>query len=283
MADDKVEGPARELVFLGIVIDTVKGEARLDERRLEDLRDELKLWANKRTASVKEIRSLVGTLTFATRVVRVGRCFVRRMLDHVSALPAWPASRQHALSAALQADVCWWQRFIGEWNGISILYEADWSDAAKLRLYTDACSAGYGGVYQRQWFAGAWTAQQEAEAQRDARDSMPWKELFALVTAAATWGSQWQGMKVEFFCDCLPVVQALHKLSSKRPAIMQLIRTLLLIAAQHQFAFRVRHVAGSLNCAADALSRGNVQMFMANNPQAERAATAAAPLPECTW
>ncbi len=30
----------------------------------------------------------------------------------------------------------WWQRFIGEWNGVSIMYEAEWSDAAKLRLYT---------------------------------------------------------------------------------------------------------------------------------------------------
>jgi hypothetical protein len=126
-----------------------------------------------------------------------------------------------------------------------------------LQPHTDACVVGYAAVVNTHWFHGRWTLDQECAA-RDAtmgRDSMPWKELFAIVAAAATWGSTWERQKIVFFTDCMPVVQALMKGSSRTRRIMQLIRALHYYAARHHFVYRVEHIAGVRNTVADELSR----------------------------
>ena len=48
MADKKVEGSSTCLVFLGILIDTVRGELRLPLDKLTRLRDRVKEWLQKK-------------------------------------------------------------------------------------------------------------------------------------------------------------------------------------------------------------------------------------------
>ena len=109
---------------------------------------------------------------------------------------------------------------------------------------------------------------------------MPYLELLALTMAAATWGAQWRGRRVVFFNDCAPVVQAVNKGTSRSPLLMTLIRALFLIAARHQFEFKLVHLPGVCNPAADALSRGDQERFHALCPGADRSATI--PLPFST-
>jgi hypothetical protein len=87
------------------------------------------------------------------------------------------------------------------------------------------------------------------------RDSMPWKELYAIVAAAATWGPHWSRRRILFWTDCQPVVQALSKGASRTRRMMQLIRALHFYAARHSFSYRVQHIAGVDNGIADELSR----------------------------
>ena len=84
---------------------------------------------------------------------------------------------------------------------------------------------------------------------------MPWKELYAIVAAAATWGHLWERRKVIFVTDCMPIVQALAKGASRTRGIMQLIRLLHFYAARHHFVYRAEHIAGDKNVIADELSR----------------------------
>lgn len=55
----------------------------------------------------------------------------------------------------------------------------------------------------------------------------------------------------------MPIVQALAAdlRSSSCPDMMDMIRVLMAIAAEHQFDFRVDHIDGVANITADALSR----------------------------
>lgn len=108
-----------------------------------------------------------------------------------------------------------------------------------------------------QWFQRRWTAEQESIAQDSGmtRDSMPWKELYAIVAAVATWGALWSRKRVVFWTDCQPVVQALAKGSSRTRRMMQLIRSLHFYAAKYSFAYRAQHIAGVDNTIADELSR----------------------------
>ena len=224
------------MVFLGILFDSVAMTFVSMMRSLQPFHAELTAWNERKTASREELQSFIGVLSFAAKVVAPGRTFLRRMIDHLKTLPSNTATTtQHPLSASFRADLNWWRHFLSKWNGIAIVPDVNWSPAHVLDIYTDACVEGYGAMYGPHWFACSWTVDEEQQAARNKRDSMPFKELYALTSAAATWGSQWSGRKILFHCDCLPIVDAWRRGDSKQPHISNLIRTLLFIAATHDF------------------------------------------------
>ena len=55
MAADKNEGPVTVLIFFGILVDTVAGELRLPEDKLERLKNLLQQWGTKRVCRRKEL------------------------------------------------------------------------------------------------------------------------------------------------------------------------------------------------------------------------------------
>ena len=79
------------LEVLGWTIDTVAMTISLPPAKLVQLRKLLERWpADRRIASVSELRSLVGRLLHVCEVVRPGFCFVRRILNQLglSSVPA---------------------------------------------------------------------------------------------------------------------------------------------------------------------------------------------------
>jgi len=283
MSAAKTEGPVTRLVFLGIELDTVKMCARLSDERLAALKAMLLVWVSRDTGSFQEISSLTGMLNFACNVVRPGRTYMRRLIAFTTELTARhaPRRKQFHLGADVHADIHWWAHFVHQWNGISLLYELEWSSAVKLELSTDACLTGYGATCGDEWFQGVWSDDVLQAALRADRESMPYLELMAVVLAAVTWGHKWRGRKVLFHCDCQPVVQALHKMASASIDMMHLIRQLSMTAAMGGFNFRVVHIAGVLNVAADALSRFDDVRFRLECPHARQhpSSISALPLP----
>jgi hypothetical protein len=260
-APDKTEGPTTRLTFLGVQIDSEAMTVSLDQPRLETIRLLLREWAGRDACSLRQLQSTIGTLAWAAQVVRHGRTFLQHLRDLATAHQN--TRRPHdttaiAVTEDVRDDLAWWERYMAQWNGISLLWDEDWlSDSSPLQPHTDACVEGYGAVCGTHWFHGTWTAEHQQLARDDSmdRDSMPWKELFAIVAAASTWGAQWARRRVTFFTDCMPVVQALSKGASRTRRIMQLIRILHFTAAQHHFIYRVHHIPGVENTIADELSR----------------------------
>lgn len=281
IATDKLVGPVTQLVYLGIQLDSSTMTASLDPSRVNDINTMLSKWASRRSCSRRELLSLIGTLSFATKVVRPGRIFLRRMLNRAAATKHRPAL---SLDDGFRADLQWWIASMQDWNGVSLLYEQQWAATPAFNVTTDACDTGAGAVCGDSWFAHRWSASElKAAATGDGvgERSMPYLELLALAMAAATWsaGGAWAGKRVTFHCDCEPVVLAVSKLTSPSPRIMHLIRTLFLIAARARFEFRVLHIAGVTNSAADALSRGQVGLFRSFCPTSTRLPATPSPLP----
>jgi hypothetical protein len=155
------------------------------------------------------------------------------------------------------------------WNGVSLLYDDEWTSAPRIELWTDACNTGYGAYYAGRWFAGRWSEEELQAATRDQRISMPFLEMRALVMAAGTWGHLWRGKKITFNCDCQPVVQAMKDMRSRTTTQMHQIRSMHLLAAEHNFDLRVWHIVGETNVVADELSRaGASQVFRTMCPRA---------------
>ena len=79
LAFEKVKGPSTSLTFLGIVLDTVRMEARLPTDKLCRIRHQVKAWLTRKKATKRQILSLVGLLQHATKVVCPGCNFLSRM------------------------------------------------------------------------------------------------------------------------------------------------------------------------------------------------------------
>ena len=72
----KTVGPTCELEYLGIVLETLKMEARLQREKIDRIVKMISLSLNKQSLTRKELEQLLGHLNFATRVILPGRAFV---------------------------------------------------------------------------------------------------------------------------------------------------------------------------------------------------------------
>ena len=81
LAEDKTEGPATQLTILGIEVDSVAMTLCLPTEKLQRLRTLLAEWQGRKSGLRRELESLVGQLQHASKVVRTGRCFLRRLYD----------------------------------------------------------------------------------------------------------------------------------------------------------------------------------------------------------
>ena len=84
---NKTEGPTTALVFLGIVIGSVKGELRLPQEKLSQLKRILSAWSGKRAATKHELQVLLGHLNHAASVVQAGRPFLRHLIEAMTGPP----------------------------------------------------------------------------------------------------------------------------------------------------------------------------------------------------
>jgi hypothetical protein len=261
IATEKTVGPTTRIVFLGIQIDSEAMSISLDQERVASITTLLENWQQRVTCSLQQLQSLVGILSFAACVVAHGRTFIQQLRTLMQEHTGTNDNRDEAaisITDECREDIEWWLRFMQQWNGISLLWEQEWlADDNIIQPHTDACTEGYGAVCGRQWFHGEWTEEQQrwSEEGTHDRESMPFKELYALVTAAATWGNLWTRKRITFRTDCLPAAMAVTKGTSTSRRMMQLIRFLHYNAAQHHYQYRVIHIAGVHNVIADELSR----------------------------
>ena len=66
---------------MGIIVDSVRMEARLPQDKLVRINQLLKTFKNRRSARLVELQSLIGTLQFACKVVVPGRTFLQRGIN----------------------------------------------------------------------------------------------------------------------------------------------------------------------------------------------------------
>ena len=255
-----MEGPSLQLEYLGILLDSVALEARLSPQRLQEIHQSLNTWSLRTHCRKQELLSLIGTLSFAARVVPAGSTFLRRMIDLATTAPSLQDTIH--LSVSFRLDMEWWQAFAMPWNGRSFFLLPGWTPAPDLQLYTySSGTIGFGAYCQGSWFNGRLSQEQ-------LQHSIQWKELYPIVLAACAWGHRWSTLRIRLHCDNQAIVRCLNSGTSHCPHIMVLLRSLLLIAAKPNFHIAAQHIPGKHNIIADSLSRFNMQVFRAHAPQA---------------
>ena len=105
----KTIGPSREIEFMGIILDSVRMEARLPQDKLIRINQSLNSFKNRRSVRLVELQSLIGTLHFACKVVVPGRTFLQRAINLTRGVP----SRFHhiRLNKEFFKDLAMWKNF----------------------------------------------------------------------------------------------------------------------------------------------------------------------------
>ena len=192
-----------------------------------------KLSDKKPSCSVKDLQSLVVSLSHACEVVHTGRTFLRRMLE---LLKGCKKNQQGVcLNLSFLSDLVWWNLFLEDWNGIGML-ENPADGMPDIEIHSDA-SGSFG--------CGAWTGDLWLQLQWPegvSNWSIAAKELVPIVITALVWGDQWGDRLILVHCDNQAVVKVINSRSSKEDIlIMHLLRCVFFISAHHNFALRATH------------------------------------------
>ena len=177
LATDKVEGPSKLLIFLGILLDS-----HLMQMRLQELKTMITLWLDKKVATKRDLLSLIGHLAYASKVVLEGRPFLRRMIDLASSRKL--LDHPLRLNTQFRSDLLWWHLFLEDWNGVSCL-QIHTNASPDITLYTDASGSwGCAAAQLPHWFQLQWPT---------SHSDLPiaTKELLPIVMAVAIWGRRW--------------------------------------------------------------------------------------------
>ena len=272
LASDKLVGPIQKLQFLGITLDTVNLELHLPAEKLVRLKVLVSSWRGKRSCRKRELLSLIGHLQHATRVVKPGRSFLRRMID--LAQVAKELHHHIRLSASFRSDLEWWAMFLSDWNGVSMMASLG-RVSPEVTITSDASGKTGCGAFSLlgKWFQGLWHG-----VWQDVHITV--KELLPIVIACAVWGHECQGKTVRCLCDNAAVVAIIRSGTCRIPLAMHLMRTLFFFTAHFQISLVAEHIPGHHNEAADAISRNNLTLFYQQVPGAEQLPT---PIPQELW
>ena len=150
VAENKLEGPSTCLMFLSFELDSKALEMRLPRDKLLDLQQTSSAWSGRRSCRKKELESLVGKLSHASRVVQPGKTFLRQLFELLKG--THKGFHHIRLNVAARSDIYWWSTFVQSWNGISLLREFD-KEKVDHYITTDASGqVGCGGLWQNKWF-----------------------------------------------------------------------------------------------------------------------------------
>ena len=164
-----------------------RADATITEGRKTELQQAIRQLEGRRTCTKRELLSLIGKLTFACKVVPPGRLFLRRLIDLSTTVRH--LHHRATLNKAARADLAWWRHFLPTWPGTSLFLQSDWTPAPDMELFTDASNLGYGVYWAGQWFNHHWSSDQSGY-------TIAWKELYAILVAASTWGNIWLRKRV---------------------------------------------------------------------------------------
>jgi hypothetical protein len=268
LASDKSVGPVTKLVFLGLEIDSIRQLVTVPQEKLLTIVGKINKALRGEKITLKELQSLVGSLSFICRAVTPGRAFLRRLIDLQCGIKqSWYKIR---LSVGAKADLRMWVVFLNDFNGSTIFSDRVWLGDQDVQFFTDASgSVGFGFFFDGRWFQGKWPSVKFA-----LEHSIAWLELFPIIVASALWGDQLKGKKIVLRCDNESVVAIINKQTSKCQSLMKLVRFFVLQCLKNNVIFCARHVPGKDNNIADALSRFQMSRFWEAAPGARPVPTA---------
>ena len=205
VALEKNEGPATSVPYLGILIDTLRGEIRLPPDKLARIAQELRKWCEKKAASKRELLSLIGLLHHAASVVVPGRPFLRHLITLSKSVKH--LHYMVRLNLAARSDILWWHTFMSTWNGLAFMpFHPVSAGIPHLRCLRVM------GLWRLLGFTLVPTGMDISDALAE-----------YYIHGAASHSPGWWSSRVICYCDNEAAVAVINKGSAKDPRLVQLL------------------------------------------------------------
>ncbi len=266
LQDSKCTGATQVIEFLGIQIDTVKGTLSITQERMDEIVELLQSWQQKKICTKRELLSLIGKLSFVSRVVRAGRTFLRRLI--VLSKSVKFLHFKIKLNKSARADLYWWMKSIQSHNGVTY-FPVKWHENECSVLFTDASDRAMGGWIDGHWYAYPYTGEMAHAS------SLPihYREMMAVCIGVATFADQLSNHKVILRVDNQAICHAINAGTIKCEPTMKLIRCLYYTMTQCNIQCQAKYISTEDNVQADALSRLDIQKFRQTCTSADKAMT----------
>jgi hypothetical protein len=263
LAPAKVEGPAPLLEYLGVIVDSVTETLAVSPARRTELLDLLRYFAGRSRASVHQIQSLIGKLSFASQVLPGSRPFLRRLIDLVRG-----PNGQRRLTSSVRSDLKYWTAHFDSWNGRA-RWRRDESDPFVFGSDASTTGFGYGlescparalaslppGMQPGTVRMGSWAVSNGDAVRQSTSSTIQYGEAFCVLAAAVEYGSLLRDSHVVFVIDNAADVFVFNRLSTRDIAVGKLLRSLCDTTLQHNFTFSAVHRYGEDNDLFDWASR----------------------------
>lgn len=245
---DKASPPSEIMSFLGVLFNTITMTMEITPERLIEIRNLVRSWLNKDTASLRELQSLLGKLNFVAACVKPSRIFISRLLIWLRSIynssEVW-----HHIPDIVKKDLIWWDKFLPIYNGISMMEYESWSKPDSI-FSSDSCLTGCGGFWNGCYFH---TIFPENILKQSLHISV--LEVLSIVICLKLWGKHFKGQRIIVFCDNLNVCQLINQGNSRSEMLQTSLREICYLAACNEFELRAQHLSSSENRISDILSR----------------------------
>ena len=244
-AAHKVCTPSQQMIWLGIIYDTVAMTMSIPPAKMQEIMDTLGTWGGRLRATYREVQSLLGLLHFVASVSPPVRVYTNRMLLNLREMPRTGGS---SLSLGFKRDLAFFLRLLPAHNGIRILDKA--SVPCQEFLELDACLTGCGATTGEQYYAETFP-----DSVLEGGHPIAHLELLNVVVATKVWQDQWSGRKVKVSCDNTNACLAIQTGRSRDSFMQACIRELFYVTASRDIELWAIHCPGKDLGRADALSR----------------------------
>ena len=260
---DKVLGPSRTIVYLGIIIDSDRMELRLPEGKLSKLIVMLDKYLSCNRISKKELESLGGLLSHCSHVVKGGKIFCKSVYEAYKALIK-AGARYIVIPDAVKSDLRWWRKLCGYFNGSSKISK----DVYPQPMVSDSSFKGFGVYLGEDWAAGVWHDTDHIPLSTECGhivfrpvfdlttyDNINELELWPIVVGLKRWALSLKNQSVYVFTDNTQVMYMLINGGSSNSTCKKWIKEIFWVCAIYNIDLLPRYINTKSNLVADTLSR----------------------------
>jgi hypothetical protein len=255
VAHNKTIKSVQLIDFLGIRFDSINGTLSCPPQRIIELTSLLQRALQFERHMVKFILSLVGKLSYAAHVLPGARPFFRSLIDITRGL-----SKRNfiVINDNVRSDIRHWLKHMSTWNG-----RQQWRTTEPIKIATDASLSGWGGLVISSpvslpsaltvgaGTAGVWCRQHPITSSSD----IGWAELFAVLFMVASIAPAAPNSTILCLVDNQADAAIINRQSTRSTSLLSLLRSLYSVTTEHNISLIARHIPGSSNTYADALSR----------------------------